>query len=377
MANIYSTLSNGFVEGTEDEDTIVVLGNNDTIFGYGDDDLIHAVGNGHVLYGDSLVTGGPDAGTGDDTLVGGPGDDTMWGGAGADTMSGSGGADIFSFGWVPQARGFVLDTTDFQGQNDLIVDFSQGQNDRIDLSGYLEGGEAAVFLGTNPFTSETALQVRYDIVGDKTVLQFRVPLPVEPVGPMSTGEIDLAGNIALTVDNFVPVLEDRSGGLMAVEPDTMGEEAAPPTWAGHTVNVIWMDPNDQIVHDLGNYTVPPYTLDRNVPGVEIPGYYPGDWMYLWADWFQYHTTNHNWSGETGATFAGFKVTDVTVAQNPEARPHIQTVQVDLDSSTIELPQNANPAALQYGNDYFQVNLVGSAITPDAAGIRLDLDYGFV
>jgi Ca2+-binding RTX toxin-like protein len=202
MATIFSTASNIFVEGTEDSDTIVARGDNDTVFGYRDNDLVFVVGDSHVIYGDSPLTGGPHAGTGDDTLVGGPGNDTVWGGAGADTMAGGPSADMFNFGWVPQARGFVLDTTDFQGNNDLIVDFNPHEGDRIDLTGYLGQGQSGVFRGTEAFTDDAVLQVRYDVQDNETVVQIRVPLPFDPPGPAVTGEIGLAGVLTLMETDF-------------------------------------------------------------------------------------------------------------------------------------------------------------------------------
>ncbi len=210
MAIIYSTSPDAIVNGTEDVDTIVALGNNATIYGFGDGDTIFALGDNNLIFGDSLVTGGPNAGTGNDVLVGGPGNDTLWGGAGADIMAGGGGSDTFSFAWVPQARSFPVDTTNFQGLDDLIVDFSQDEHDRLDLSGYINGDEPAIFLGTGAFTSDIALQVRYEVQGDHTLVQFLAPIPIDPEFS-AMGEFNLAGVHNLTVDDFVPVLEDRSG----------------------------------------------------------------------------------------------------------------------------------------------------------------------
>jgi hypothetical protein len=212
MAIIFNAANNATVNGTSDPDAIISFGNNDTISGFGGDDTVLSAGAENLIYGDSLVTGGPDSGTGSDLLVGRRGPDTLWGGASADTLSGGDGGDTYSFGWVPQARGFALDTTDFAGHNDLIVDFSQAGKDLIDLSGYATLAAPAIFLGTNPFTSEVALQVRYEIQDLTTVVQFLAPISDDPNVPPEMGEIDLAGTFDLTVDDFLPPLEDRSSG---------------------------------------------------------------------------------------------------------------------------------------------------------------------
>jgi Ca2+-binding RTX toxin-like protein len=226
MASIFNAQNDVVVNGTADGDTIISYGNNDTIFGFGGDDTVLSAGQANLIYGDSLVARGPGSETGSDLLFGREGPDTLWGGASADTMTGGGGEgadgiDTFAFGWVPQALLPTLDTTDFQGNNDLIVDFSQAEGDIIDLTGYTTTAEAAIFLGTRPFTDEVALQVRYEDQGDTTAVQFKVPEGTEPE-IFQTGEIDLGGGpFTLTVDDFAPGLEDQSGG--GGEPPPTGE----------------------------------------------------------------------------------------------------------------------------------------------------------
>lgn len=206
MANIFSTTDDAVVDGTSDADTIVIRGGNNTISGFGGDDTIFGVGDANLLYGDSTIQRGADSGTGNDVVIGGAGGDTLWGGAGADTLQGGGGADKFSYGFVPQALLPVLDST---SQNpDLIVDFSQAEGDVIDLSGYrLYPTLPVVFLGTEDFTDELAFEIRYETVGDYTAVQFRVPTSNNPSAPASQlGQINLAGTMELTSDDFAPAL---------------------------------------------------------------------------------------------------------------------------------------------------------------------------
>jgi Ca2+-binding RTX toxin-like protein len=212
LASIFNGSNDAVVNGTDESDTIISYGNNDTIYGFGGDDTVLSAGEVNLIYGDSLVTGGPDSGTGSDLLVGRAGPDTIWGGASADTMSGGDAGDVFSFGWVPQAKIPTLDTTDFQGHDDLISDFSQDEGDVIDLAGYATiVAEQGVFLGTRAFTDENVLQVRYEAGDQTTTVQFRAPISSEPGVTPVTGEIDLAGTFELTAGDFAPDLKDDSG----------------------------------------------------------------------------------------------------------------------------------------------------------------------
>ena len=120
---------------------------------------------------------------------------------------------LFGRGLEPFASDFSLDTGVGPDNRDLVVDFRQGQ-DVLDLSGYRNiftgpGGPASLFLGTDPFAASTALQVRYDIVGGNTVVQFVAPLGASPaIFPPPTpgapdGEIALAGIHHLAASDFI------------------------------------------------------------------------------------------------------------------------------------------------------------------------------
>lgn len=114
---------------------------NDTITGGAGDDTLWGESGGDRLFGS----------TGDDSLAGGAGADTLIGGAGADTLRGGGDRDVFRF----------LATSDLQGGRDLIEDFVEGGEDRIDLSAVDANGAGAgngrfTFLGADAFTGAGA-----------------------------------------------------------------------------------------------------------------------------------------------------------------------------------------------------------------------------
>lgn len=159
----------------------------------GPDKLFGGVGN------DSI-----DAGGGNDFLSGGGGNDTLIGGSGVDTLIGGLGRDVFVFRNAVNP-GFAPDTGVGPGHRDIILDFQHGQ-DLIDLSGFSISQLPPVFLGTDAFGATSALQVRYEIDGDHTVLQFAAPFiftPSEPPGQTPTGEIELAGAHHLLASDFI------------------------------------------------------------------------------------------------------------------------------------------------------------------------------
>ena len=125
---------------------------------------------------------------------------------GADTLIGGEGRDVFLYGLglEPFVSAFATgrDTRAGPGDRDVILDFHQGQ-DLLDLRGYQLFPESPVFLGTRPFGDISALQVRHDIRGDTTVVQFYAPAgPLFAVPPPS-GEIELAGVHHLRAEDFV------------------------------------------------------------------------------------------------------------------------------------------------------------------------------
>lgn len=153
--------------------------------------------------GDDLLDGNG----GNDTLLGGPGDDTLRGALGADVLAGGPGHDVFRYTRINDTE---IDSPPGDGGRDTILGFQQGE-DVLDLRAYLSPTfefprPDPFFLGTEPFVASTALQVRYDIEGDQTVVQFYSVLgPFNPTADIAgaTGEILLAGRIHLQPEDVL------------------------------------------------------------------------------------------------------------------------------------------------------------------------------
>lgn len=116
-----------------------------------DDDYIDGGDGDDQLYGQG----------GNDTLVGGVGDDTLDGGQGDDTLSGGTGADRYTGG-----EGF---DTFVAGTGDIITDFNTGtgqdfndddqtNNDFVDLSGYYNDANLALYNAANGTDYDNPLQ---------------------------------------------------------------------------------------------------------------------------------------------------------------------------------------------------------------------------
>jgi Ca2+-binding RTX toxin-like protein len=112
---------------------------------------------------------------GNDTLNGAAGNDLLIGGAGRDAMLGGNNADTFDFNSVAE----TLPAT-----RDVIMDFSRGQGDKIDLSNIdarvdLAGDQAFTFIGTAAFTGidgqlrQGGSVIQGDVNGD-TVADFEI-----------------------------------------------------------------------------------------------------------------------------------------------------------------------------------------------------------
>ena len=125
---------NDNVQGDDGDDVIYGGTGGDTLGGGEDNDAIFA-GTGNDLVngdaGDDTLFGGD----GNDDLFGDAGDDLLWGGAGQDDLEGGGGADTFAF----TEASVVVDAT--TGNNDVISDFSIGDDDVFDLTDFGFSGE--------------------------------------------------------------------------------------------------------------------------------------------------------------------------------------------------------------------------------------------
>jgi Ca2+-binding RTX toxin-like protein len=200
----------------------IVLGEegNDTLAGYGTS-AVSTTGTGNLISADGadFLSGGPGedllrGGGGSDVLDGGSGADTLVGGVGVDMLTGGTGRDVFVFGrsLEPFATYFGLDTGVGPGNRDVIPDFRQGE-DRLDVSAYenffpdSNTLNAPIFLGTGAFTDSPLPQVRYQVEGDRTVVQVFAPLggplPGQPPGATVDAEIELDGVHHLKATDFI------------------------------------------------------------------------------------------------------------------------------------------------------------------------------
>ncbi len=123
---------------------------------------------------DNTLIGGADADTifgdgGKDTLKGDDGADNLTGGNGVDTLRGGNDADIFDYNATTES-GFGA------ANRDRIVDFTQAQGDKIDVSDIdgqtSNGGSVAfTFIGNAAFTAEGQIRA-FQVNPSTTVVQF-------------------------------------------------------------------------------------------------------------------------------------------------------------------------------------------------------------
>jgi Ca2+-binding RTX toxin-like protein len=165
MARIEGTGGRDDLNGTNNDDVMILKAGDDTAHGRDGDDVIRGEGGDDHLYGQA----GADTlfgGDGYDVLYGGAGRDVLNGGSGADLLYGGDGADLFVFNSATE------DDVPGRGQtNDWVVDFRRAENDRIDLSAIdanwnQAGNQAFRFLGEQAFTGHAGElifeQVTYD-----------------------------------------------------------------------------------------------------------------------------------------------------------------------------------------------------------------------
>ena len=123
------------LEGGGGNDTLFGAEGRDTLRGGADDDQLLGSDGQDLLEGndgqDSLQGEG-----GGDTLQGGAGDDTLQPGVGTDEMTGGAGSDLLRF-----------DETSLFAAPDRVTDFSHGEGDKIDLSGWSFFSGLAAFRG--------------------------------------------------------------------------------------------------------------------------------------------------------------------------------------------------------------------------------------
>lgn len=162
------------VSGGSAADMLYGRGGNDELNGdAGNDRLFGDTGNDTLNGGDDndMVYGGAD----NDLLSGGAGSDTLYGEAGTDTLSGGSGLDLLYGG--SGADSFAFDDGDSGATlatADRILDFSQAQSDRLNLSAIdaRAGGadNAFSFIGVAAFGSVSG-QLRYQQSGGNTFVE--------------------------------------------------------------------------------------------------------------------------------------------------------------------------------------------------------------
>ncbi len=177
LANTYGGSSTGIdvVDAGDGQDTVYGRGGNDVLRGQGGNDyLFGEAGTDTLVGGDGIdmIYGGAD----NDTINGGAGNDTFYGEAGNDLITGGAGLDVMTGGTGNDRFIFTSasDTGNSNATADRIMDFSQAQFDRFDVSQIdaIVGGDPDQFsfLGSNAFTN-VAGQLRYQQTGGNTYIQ--------------------------------------------------------------------------------------------------------------------------------------------------------------------------------------------------------------
>lgn len=129
-ADIYG-LADDTAYGGNGDDIVVGADGFDSLFGSADDDSVYGLDGDDNIGGadgnDALVAHGGDdvvsGAAGDDTLFGLADDDTMYAGTGDDSLFGGAGEDVF---WIGRE----------DGARDEIADFTRGDDDVINLTGF-------------------------------------------------------------------------------------------------------------------------------------------------------------------------------------------------------------------------------------------------
>ena len=162
MSVLNGTSGRDYIVGTSDADTIDGMAGRDFLSGLGGGDSIEGGSGQDTLYG----------GKGNDTLNGGHGNDLIYGGSGADLISGGHGADFICGGSGADTLtgGKGADTFAYNSINhstprkqDTITDFSQSQQDQIDL--HLITGLS--LIGDNSFDGQAG-ELRSHVSGGNT-----------------------------------------------------------------------------------------------------------------------------------------------------------------------------------------------------------------
>ncbi|MGO1079307.1 calcium-binding protein [Inquilinus sp. CA228] len=161
---LYGGEGGDILYGGTDKDYLYGEDGNDELEGEDGDDWLHG-GNGADSVrggsGNDLLIGF----TGNDLCQGGAGNDNLNGQDGQDSLEGGSGADLFTFAFVQDS---------LAGAADTIMDFSSGEDDKIDLhnidaNSNMYYNQTFAFIGTGAFTNQAG-QLRYQITSDGDAL---------------------------------------------------------------------------------------------------------------------------------------------------------------------------------------------------------------
>lgn len=193
MGDVLSGFEN--VQGTNYADTILGDSGNNKLFGENGNDSLTGLGGSDRLYGGN----GNDNLSGDSgfTPTASDGADWLVGGAGADTLRGGGGADRFQYWSV----------TDSGASSDVIMDFSEAQGDKIDLSNIdadpTKPGWQDFHFTTGTHWSGSTVRT-YQLGGNTYVSVSTYDNDTHPAGGDSAEmEIKLIGLHSLEADDFI------------------------------------------------------------------------------------------------------------------------------------------------------------------------------
>ena len=185
--------------------------------GEGHDDISTALNTYTLAAGNNIedlvfTGGGSFVGTGNELnniLIGGASDDQLFGQAGADLLVGRGGQDTLNGGSTfdtnPDTYLYQTVSDSLVATSDLIVNFSQANSDRIDLSlidadAVDVGNQSFAFLAVdNTAFSGTAAEVRYHYDGIDTTF---IEVNLNDGGTTADMVIRLSGQYVLTSGDF-------------------------------------------------------------------------------------------------------------------------------------------------------------------------------
>jgi len=217
-----------------------VISNAAEIFGMGGNDRLGARFDGSFLHG----------GDGNDTLIGSPHRDILSGGAGSDVLSGGGVTSTFA-----ESDIFLFDVTPGAANADVVTDFSQSQNSRIQLDGSVMnalGPSGAFAVGDARFFAGAGANAGHD-ADDRVVYNTTTGQLWYDADGSGTGAAQLIATLqgAPTLDpTSISVINGTATPPTGTINGTAGNDALTGTAGNDTINGL--DGNDTIQGLDGN-----------------------------------------------------------------------------------------------------------------------------